>query len=138
MSAALRSGEGKNFFPEALNRYTYSCGIGEELLNMYGTAEPFAYYAHTRDVPQNILILENKDTFYSMRRVLLNGKTAICGMETGTLIYGAGKRVIRSFQEFDLCAEPYMKQDETGCIISAIWTTKESAFMKILPVCFFL
>ncbi len=87
------------------------CGIGEELLNMYGTAEPFAYYAHTRDVPQNILILENKDTFYSMRRALLNGKTAICGMETGTLIYGAGKRVIRSFQEFDLCAEPYMKQE---------------------------
>lgn len=89
------------------------CGIGEEMLNMYGTAEPFAYYACTREVPQNILILENKDTFYSMRRALLGGKTDICGMKTGTLIYGAGKRVIRSFQEFDLCAEPYMKEEGT-------------------------
>ena len=31
------------------------------------------------------------------------------GAEIGTLIYGAGKGIIRSFQDFDLCAEPYMK-----------------------------
>ena len=44
-----------------------------------------------------------------MRNYLLNGHTEIFGAEIGTLIYGAGKGIIRSFQDFDLCAEPYMK-----------------------------
>ena len=43
------------------------------------------------------------------RNYLLNGHTEIFGAEIGTLIYGAGKGIIRSFQDFDLCAEPYMK-----------------------------
>ena len=73
------------------------------------TTEPLSYYTHTRNTPQNILILENKDPFFSMRNYLLNGHTEIFGAEIGTLIYGAGKGIIRSFQDFDLCAEPYMK-----------------------------
>ncbi len=84
------------------------CGITWESLNMYRTAEPLAYYSHTRKVPQNILILENKDTFYSMRKHLLNGGDGILGEEIGTLIYGGGKRVLRSFKDFDICVEPYM------------------------------
>ena len=44
-----------------------------------------------------------------MRSQLLSGHTEIFGTEVGTLIYGAGKGILRSFQDFDLCAEPYMK-----------------------------
>ena len=84
------------------------CGLETDFLNMYGTAEPLSYYSHTRMTPQNLLILENKDTFYSMRRHLLAGNDRILGMEIGTLIYGAGKRILRSFEDFRLCAEPYM------------------------------
>lgn len=80
-----------------------------ESLNVYRTTEPLPYYTHTRNVPQNLLILENKDPFFSMRNHLLSGHTEIFNIETGTLIYGAGKGIIRSFQDFDLCAEPYMK-----------------------------
>ena len=65
-----------------------------------------------REQGKNILILENKDPFFSMRNYLLNGHTEIFGAEIGTLIYGAGKGIIRSFQDFDLCAEPYMKHPE--------------------------
>lgn len=86
------------------------CGLKETGLNMYGTTEPLAYYSHTRDVPQKLLILENKDTFYSMRRHLLDGKSKILGESVGTLIYGAGKGILKSFQDFDLCVEPYMKE----------------------------
>lgn len=86
------------------------CGLGESSLNIYGTTEPLAYYSHTREVPQNLLILENKDTFYSMRRHLLEGKKKIFGVPVGTLIYGAGKAILKSFQDFDLCVEPYMKE----------------------------
>lgn len=86
------------------------CGIQPEELNIYRSAEPLAYYAHTRKTPQNILILENKDPFFSMRNYLLHGHTEIFETEIGSLIYGAGKGVLRSFQDFDLCAEPYMKE----------------------------
>ena len=39
------------------------CGILPGELNYYETAEPFSYYARSRATPQNLLILENKDTF---------------------------------------------------------------------------
>ena len=87
------------------------CKIDPKLLNIYGTTEPLAYYSHTRHTPQNLLILENKDPFYSMRRHLLTGENAILDTEIGTLIYGAGKGVLRSFRDFDLCVEPYMKDE---------------------------
>lgn len=44
--------------------------------------------------------------------LIRDGHTEIFGAEIGTLIYGAGKGIIRSFQDFDLCAEPYMKHPE--------------------------
>lgn len=88
------------------------CGIALEQLNLYETTEPLAYYVHTREVPQNMLILENKDTFFSMRRLLLSGQDEILGIKVGTLIYGAGKGILRSFQDFSLCTEPYMREKE--------------------------
>lgn len=88
------------------------CGISLDELNMYETTEPLAYYSATKQVPQNILILENKDTFYSMRKSLMSGQSKILGVEIGTLIYGAGKGIIRSFKDFSVCAEPYMRETD--------------------------
>lgn len=93
-------------------RILKNCGILPEDLNYYDTTEPMAGYTHTRRVPQNLLLLENKDTFYSMRRHLLEGNETILGMEIGTLIYGAGKGILKSFQDFSVCAEPYMQNRE--------------------------
>ena len=87
-------------------------GISLEMLNLYETTEPLAYYSHTKSVPQNLLIIENKDTFYTMRRHLLGGGKTILGLETGTLIYGAGKQILRSFFDFSLCMEPYVNYAE--------------------------
>lgn len=87
------------------------CGLEINELNVYGTAEPLSYYSHTRETPQKLLILENKDTFYSMRRSLLEGRDRIFGEKIGTLIYGAGKRILKSFEDFDFCVEPYMAED---------------------------
>lgn len=84
------------------------CNISMEQLNIYETTEPLAYYTFYKTVPQNILILENKDTFYSMRRHLINGGNTIFDMSVGTLIYGAGKGILRSFEELELYGEPYM------------------------------
>ncbi|MCI8495760.1 MAG: hypothetical protein HFI74_08790 [Lachnospiraceae bacterium] len=92
------------------------CGMEPIDLNTYETAEPLAYYSHTRQVPQNILILENKDTFFSMRRYLLDGNIKIFGIEIGTLIYGGGKRIVKSFQDFDSSAEPYMQSEKNNIL----------------------
>ncbi len=84
------------------------CGLSLQDLNVYGTTEPLAYYSHSRKVPQNVLILENKDTFYSMRRHLLCGGSTIFGEEISTVIYGAGKSILRSSEDFGFCVEPHI------------------------------
>ncbi|MDE7311158.1 MAG: DUF2220 domain-containing protein [Eubacterium sp.] len=88
------------------------CGIDMAELSIYETSEPLAYYSSHRNTPQNLLILENKDTFYSMRRHLLEQKEQILGVPFGTLVYGAGKGILRSFQDFSFCVEPYMRAQE--------------------------
>lgn len=109
------------------------CGVGLEQLHVYRTTEPLAYYSHTRQVPQTILILENKDTFYTMRRWLMgeggpegtlpcaagtgeNDSEAfprkIFGAEIGTLIYGAGKGILRSSEDFRFCVEPHINHPD--------------------------
>jgi len=91
------------------------CGLETSFLNYYRTTEPIAYYSATKQTPQNLLIVENKDTFYSMRKSLINSRDVhsesahkICGVQIGTLIYGAGKGIIASFSDFDISKEPYM------------------------------
>ena len=84
------------------------CGIDIQNLNFYPTTEPIAYYSATKQTPQNMLVIENKDTFYSMRKFLLDGNDTILGERIGTLIYGAGKGIIAAFSDFDISAEPYM------------------------------
>lgn len=73
------------------------CGLELSELNCYSTAEPFAYFASTRAVPQKLLIIENKDTFFSMRKHLLAGNRQLLGENISTIIYGAGKRVVSYF-----------------------------------------
>ena len=83
-----------------------------EQLNIYETSEPLAYYSKDKSVPQKILFIENKDTFYSMRKYLIEGNCTIFGEEIGTLIYGGGKRILRSLKDFHISAEPYMLDEK--------------------------
>lgn len=89
-------------------RILHNLGLSVEHLNIYHTTEPLSYYSHNKITPQQIIIIENKDTFYSMRRHLLKGNKSILGEEIGTLIYGGGKGIHQSFYDFDLCVEPYL------------------------------
>lgn len=93
-------------------RILKNLGIDLDMLNIYDTTEPLSYYSHSKDTPQNVLILENKDTFYSMRRHLINGNNDILGMTIGTLIYGKGKGISKSFKDFTYCVEPYLSDKE--------------------------
>ena len=86
-------------------------GIDEEFLNIYETTEPLAYYSKDKMTPQNILIIENKDTFYSMRNFIINNKE-IMGTEISTIIYGGGKSIYKSFKDFEFCVEQYLLHKE--------------------------
>lgn len=89
-------------------RILRNLGLAEGHLNYYATAIPLAYYSHSKQIPQNVLILENKDTFYSMRKHLLEGSHDIFKTEISTLVYGGGKNINKSFGDFNICVEPYI------------------------------
>lgn len=93
---------------EGGKRIIKNLGLSEEALNFYATREPLAYYSHSKKIPQNILIVENKDTFYSMRKHLLEGNDEIFGIEISTIVYGGGKNINKTFEDFDVCVEPYV------------------------------
>lgn len=106
------SGQGKQNGVEVTSKMVLKhTGISLEQLNVYETAEPLAYYCRSRQVPQNILIIENKDTFYSLRQHLMEGDGSLFGVQIDTLIYGAGKGISKAFSHRSLSVEPYV-QDE--------------------------
>lgn len=75
-----------------LNKYHISMGA----FNVYNTPEPFIYYTYP-GYSKDALIIENKDTWYTMRKVLMEtGK--ICGCKFKALIYGEGRKIQSSFE----------------------------------------
>ncbi|QAT39977.1 Wadjet anti-phage system protein JetD domain-containing protein [Clostridium sp. JN-9] len=83
-------------------------GLRLEDLNYYDTSEPLAYYSKCREIPQNILIIENKDTYYTMRRHLIGGGETILGENIGTLIYGGGKNINKALNDYKISVEDYV------------------------------
>lgn len=83
-------------------------GMGLEELNYYDTSEPLAYYSKCRETPQKILIIENKDTYYTMRRYLIGGGESILGEHISTLVYGGGKNINKAFNDYKISVEDYV------------------------------
>lgn len=104
-------GREKFLLKEGGGRILRNLGRSLDDLNCYETSQPLAYYSHKKQEGQNMLMIENKDTFYSMRKHLLDGNEQILGIPVGTIIYGGGKGIYRSLQDFDLCVEPYMRSN---------------------------
>lgn len=74
-----------------LNKYK----VPFHLLNAYETPEPFIYYLN-RSNSKDVLIIENKDTWYSMRKVMIE-EGLLCGFNFKALIYGEGRKIQSSF-----------------------------------------
>lgn len=72
-------------------------GLSEEILNVYSTPEPFFYYLKDKTIP-NILIIENKDTWFSIRKYLKETEGQVLGLSVGLLIYGEGKKIESSIE----------------------------------------
>lgn len=122
------------------------CGVGEDALHYYETSEPLAYYSDTKEIPQNMLIIENLDTFYSVRKKLIQGEKQILTKPMGTVIYGGGKRIARAFEDFAVCGEPYMQSEDNriyyfgdldyeGIEIYVSFAKRFKGRVRIVPFC---
>jgi hypothetical protein len=89
---------------------------GEKLLSQIGitlgdlhcrkTHEPF-FEKHVTARPKNILIIENKDTYDSIKELLMSGVRTWFGVTIDMVIYGEGDKIHRSYtfiEEYDLDA----------------------------------
>lgn len=79
-------------------------GISLDDLNVYRTPEPFFYYYNKNSKCNNVLIVENKDSWYTIRELIREEKL-ILGMEFKAVIYGEGRKILSSFA--DISYEEY-------------------------------
>lgn len=82
----------------------------KEALNFYSTPEPFYAFNIGQlneglpDRPLNILIIENKDTWYTLRNRMSPGLSSISGISFHCILYGEGRKISRindSLTDFD-------------------------------------
>lgn len=90
----------EKFLKANKNYFKTRVGFEFERFNVYETPEPFVYYSRTKEAPQSIWIIENKDTWYTLRKLLLEGERKIFGVSIDTVIYIAGKGKVQGFNDF--------------------------------------
>jgi hypothetical protein len=73
-------------------------GITIENLMCEKTYEPFFYYQYRGQEIENILIIENKDTFYSVKKLMAEGINNWGETSFQLLIYGEGNKITRSIE----------------------------------------
>ncbi len=64
-------------------------------LNVYMTPESLLYYTADREYP-TYLIIENKDTWYTLKKLLKAGKDTFHGIKIGTVVFGEGNKLLNS------------------------------------------
>ena len=103
----------KFFQKEGGLEFCKKVAIVQEMLAFYRTSEPLSYYSYSKKAPQNILIIENKDTFFDIRRYMNAGYNTISGKKFDTVIYGAGKGIWKTFVDYVNGAERYFLDDNS-------------------------
>lgn len=83
-------------------------GLTLETLNVYTTPEPFVYFSCIRSINQRVLIIENKDTWYTIRKLMIAGQREFLGQTIDTIIYGSGKNIEKSLEEYEYTVEEYL------------------------------
>jgi hypothetical protein len=100
----------EKFLQENKGRLLKHLGLSQDVLNVYETVEPLIFHTFSRQHKQNILIIENLDTYITALRFLqLYDQPLFLGLDIQTIIYGAGRRIERSFYDLDLFADASLK-----------------------------
>lgn len=83
-----------------------SIGVSLNDLNSEKTYEPFFYYRRPGKVIENVLIIENKDTFHSFKKLMFEGICEWDGVNFQLLIYGEGNKITKSINFADEAGIP--------------------------------
>lgn len=78
--------------------------VNDFVLNVYRTPEPFMYYLYPYNNSKDALIIENKDTWFTIRKILME-YGEVFGISFKAIIYGEGRKIQKSFL--------YMKEPDT-------------------------
>lgn len=71
-------------------------GLEEDFLNYYDTPEPFFEYHHSQGELMTVLVIENKDTWYTLRKLMqATGNNNIAGTVVNVLLYGEGNKITK-------------------------------------------
>ncbi|MCT4509725.1 MAG: DUF2220 domain-containing protein [Tepidibacter sp.] len=89
-------------------RILKNLGISLESINIYTTPEPFVYFSKNKDNNQDVLIIENKDTWYTLRKLMIENQNTFLGASFSTIIYGQGKCIEKSLEEYEFTVEKYL------------------------------
>jgi hypothetical protein len=135
----------EKFLQKNEGRLLEHLGLNLDFLNVYETVEPLNFHTFSNSKRQNILIIENLDTYITALRFLqLYPQALFLGMDIHTIIYGAGRRIERSFYDLDLFADASLKNkhnqffywgdlDWEGLRIYQEFIEKHGAKRSILP-----
>ncbi|MDQ7095454.1 hypothetical protein REC12_17835 [Desulfosporosinus sp. PR] len=70
--------------------------LEENFLNYYDTPEPFFEYHHPQGGSRTVLVIENKDTWFTFRKLMqATGKNIIAGTAVDVLLYGEGNKITK-------------------------------------------
>jgi len=70
--------------------------LEDDFLNYYDTPEPFFEYHHSQRGSRTVLVIENKDTWFTFRRLMqATGKNIIAGTAVDVLLYGEGNKITK-------------------------------------------
>ncbi|MEW6662310.1 MAG: Wadjet anti-phage system protein JetD domain-containing protein [Bacillota bacterium] len=74
-------------------------GLGLTDLGCFETYEPFFYvdYGAAPEERRYLLVVENKDTFFTLKKVFACGKQTVNSMAVHLLVYGEGRKIVKSF-----------------------------------------
>ncbi|MDR3543704.1 MAG: DUF2220 family protein [Desulfosporosinus sp.] len=79
-----------------LTSYFFVNALEENFLNYYDTPEPFFEYHHQTGELMTVLVIENKDTWFTFRKLMqATGKNSISGTEIYVLLYGEGNKITK-------------------------------------------
>jgi hypothetical protein len=127
----LSSSEGS----KVLNRL----GMTFKDLHSFETFEPFFYYQMPVSRNGDVLIVENKDTFFSLKELMKNGINTWAGLRITMLIYGEGNKIVSSINflnEVGVSKETpiyyYGDLDPEG--IAIYHRTKSNTEYKVVPM----
>jgi hypothetical protein len=71
-------------------------GLAEDFLNYYDTPEPFFEFVPDRRELAVVLIIENKDTWFTLRKLMQDtGKNTFAGTPINVLLYGEGNKITK-------------------------------------------